>query len=157
MRIATGAVVEAPAVVERHEGVHHEAAVAVGVRREQQHAVGGAALQPGDGVLQRLAGCFRRAGEDVLAIAVEHAHVQVQAAAGLPGEGLGHEAGDHALAPGHALDDALEVDRLVAGAQRVVAMLQIDFELPGAYSATAVSAGTPCTRQASATASVKRR
>ena len=47
-----GAVVEAPDLVQRYEGVEHETAVAVGVGREQQQTVAGAALQAADGMAQ---------------------------------------------------------------------------------------------------------
>jgi len=57
--------------------------------------------------------------------------MDVGAAAGLVHERLGHEAGDHALLLGNRLDRALEIDRVVAGQHRVVAMLEIDLELAG--------------------------
>ena len=57
--------------------------------------------------------------------------MDMHAAAGLLGERLGHEAGHQALLLRHRLDRALEVDRIVAGEQGVVAVLEVDLELAG--------------------------
>src|SRR5690606_27078272 len=70
-------------------------------------------------------------GEDVAPVAVQQAHVQVHAAAGLAGQRLGHEAGQRAVLAGDGLDHTLEQHRVVAGGQRVGAVAQVDLELPG--------------------------
>jgi hypothetical protein len=114
-----------------------------------------AALQAADGREHRRTRRFRGAGEHVAALAVEQADVDVGAAAGLVDKGLGHEAGDHLLLPGDRLDRALEIDRVVAGGQRIARCLRLISNWPGAYSATAVSAGMPWARQTSASTSVK--
>ena len=64
------------------------------------------------------------------ALRVVEAHVHVQAAARALRERLGHEAGDEPVFLRHAAQHALEHHRLVDGAQRIVAMMQRDLELP---------------------------
>ncbi len=125
------AVVETPARIQRHEGIADEAAIAVGMRGEHQERGIGMPLQPGDGVAQRVCRRIGSAGQHVVPGAIAQAYVQMQPAAGLAGERLGHEAGKLALLLGNRLDGALEQDRLIAGGYRIGAMLQIDFELAG--------------------------
>ena len=80
-------------------------------------------------MLQGICGCIGRGSENILAIRIQHADVDMQAVAGLFGERLGHEAGLHTLLLGHGLDGALQHDGVVAGQQCVVAVLEVDLEL----------------------------
>ncbi len=63
--------------------------------------------------------------------AVGEAGVQVHARARQLGERLGHEAGELAVARGHAAHRALEQHRFVDGAQRIGAVFERDLELAG--------------------------
>ena len=64
----------------------------------------GAALQATDGVLERGRRVVLVAGEDVVAVGIQHAGVDVHAAAGLVHERLGHETGQQILLLGDGLD-----------------------------------------------------
>jgi hypothetical protein len=55
-------------------------------------------------------------GEHVAPIALVDAGMNVHAAAGEVGKGLGHERGAEAVTARHALDDAPQQQRMVAGA-----------------------------------------
>ena len=57
--------------------------------------------------------------------------MDVHAGARAFGEGLGHEAGDHAVLFGDALDEALVLDRFVDSLKRVGAVGERDFHLAG--------------------------
>ncbi|MNM97829.1 hypothetical protein D3C81_1103440 [compost metagenome] len=69
------------------------------------------------------------AGEDVLAIFVQHRDMDVQTITRLTRIGLGHEGGIHLMVVGDVLDQALEQDRVVAGLHRVGNVVQVHFEL----------------------------
>jgi hypothetical protein len=55
--------------------------------------------------------------------------MQVQPAAGVLGEGFGHEGGRQAVFLGRGLDCALQQQRVVAGQHRIVYVVQVHFEL----------------------------
>ena len=69
--------------------------------------------------------------EEGVGVALEEGEVGVHAAAGVLGEGLGHEGGVHALRVGDLLDDGAEGHDVVRGLQGV-GVAQVDFVLAGA-------------------------
>jgi hypothetical protein len=78
--------------------------------------------------------CGRAVGvaEDVLPVAAaHHALVHVHRAAGLAGDRLGHEGGEHVVAQRRLAHRALEQEHLVGQAQRV-GVEEVDLHLPGA-------------------------
>ena len=70
-------------------------------------------------------------GEDVAAVRIHQAHVQVRATAGVIAIGLRHERRFHPVLQRDALDQALQADRVVTGQQHVVHVVQVDLELAG--------------------------
>jgi hypothetical protein len=103
------------------------------VRREHGHGLSHRRRQPADGVAQGLAHAgVAFAGERIGARVIDQTGMHVQAVAGLVAEGLGHEAGEQPVAPGHGLDRALEQDGVVRRAQRVRHMAQVHLVLAGA-------------------------
>ena len=74
----------------------------------------------------------RRGPEDVAAVPVQQAEVHVHAGAVQVPEGLGHEGRGQALLAGDAAHEAPEQDRVVAGGQRVLLVVQVHLELAGA-------------------------
>src|SRR5690606_4562654 len=67
----------------------------------------------------------------VPAVAVDHARMHVQAGARMFGVGLGHAGGFQPVPSRRLLDDALEIDAVVGGGQRVGAVQEVDLELAG--------------------------
>jgi len=63
---------------------------------------------------------------------VDQALVHVHGAAGLAGNGLGHEGGVHVMAQGRLAHRALEQEHLVGQTQRL-GMEEVDLHLPGAH------------------------
>ena len=86
--------------------------------------------RPADGVAQ-VALPVRRLAEQVAPVAVEQAQMDVQPAAALLGERLGHEGGALPGRPRRGLDAALEHGALVRRQHHVVDMAEIDLELAG--------------------------
>ena len=129
------AVLVPPGSAQRHEEVGPEAAERVRVGRQEGHgfrqrlhgAAQGVAQQRADAVLTAVLA----RGEGIVAVLVEQAAVQVQAAAGLLHVGLGHEGCLISVLARAALHGALEQGAVVGGPDRVVAVMQIDLELPG--------------------------
>src|SRR3546814_13730825 len=74
-----GAVVETPAIVERHERVEYEAAVTVAVWRKQQHAIARHLLQAANGMAQGIARGAFGASDNVFPVAIEHADMDMGA------------------------------------------------------------------------------
>jgi hypothetical protein len=108
------------------------AAVAVDVGREQRHRRRRVLLQAADVPEELLAGRAVLVAEDVAAGGlVDHALVDVHGAAGLAGDGLGHEGGEHVVAQRRLAHRALEEEHLVGQAQRV-GVEEVDLHLPGA-------------------------
>ncbi len=120
----------------RRIGAGPQPPVRVGVWRKDRHALAHGRQQtrhrvPHD-VRDRPPDRFvHRAGQHVVAVLVEQAAVNVQAASCLVRKRLGHEAGDHAVLARHRLDAALQQDCLVACLQRIVGVVQVDLVLPG--------------------------
>ena len=139
---AHGAVVDAPGLRQRRVAVGLEAPVGAGVGTEQQERVEQAGEHAADRLAQQRRAGGVVAGEQVVALFVGQADVQVHASAGQVVERLGHEAGEHPVLVRDALDQALVADRLVHGGEGV-AVVEGDFHLAGAYSEIAVRAGRP--------------
>jgi hypothetical protein len=78
---------------------------------------------------RRILGCI--IGHHVVAGTVVNAGVDMHAAAGDVGKGLGHEGGAKAMTARHTVDDAPQQQGVVAGDYRVVLVVGIDFPLPG--------------------------
>ena len=70
-------------------------------------------------------------GEGIAALAIQQALVNMHGAAGLAGEGLGHEAGLQAVRTGKLAQGALEQKHLVGQCQRR-AVLQVELVLAAA-------------------------
>ena len=125
---AHGTVVDAPGRCQWRIAVGLEAPVGIGVGTEQQQRIEQRVEHAAHPLAQQWRAGRVGAGEQVVALGVGQAHVQVHAGAGQLGERLGHEAGLHAVLVRHALDDALVAHGLVHG-QQGVAVLQGDFHL----------------------------
>ena len=129
---ADGAVVDAPGRRQRRVAVGLEAPVGVGVGAEQQQGIEQAGEHAAQGLLEQAAGrpveVIRLTGQQVASGRVGQADMHVHAGAGQVVEGLGHEAGLHPMAVGHALDQALVAHGLVHGRQ-LLAVLQGDLHL----------------------------
>ena len=116
----------------RHEGVGHEAAVGIGVGRDESHGGGHQVQHPAHGLQQLVAGLFfRPAVEDIVARVVKQGNVNVHATAGQFWIGLGHEGRLHAVLTGGGANGALEQHTVVRRLQRVLHVQQVDFELAG--------------------------
>ena len=131
-----GAVVQAPVDVGGRVGAGAQAAIGIGVRRQQQHGVGHGAHHAADGVAQAVAGRAVFLGHDVAAVAVQHRHVHMHAAAGEVAVRLGHEGGVPAMLAGDALDDALQQERVVGRGHRSDTCLRFTSYWPGPFSRT---------------------
>ena len=125
---AHGAVVDAPGLRQRRVAVGLEAPVGVGVGTEQQERVEQAGEHAADRLAQQRRAGGVVAGEQVVALFVGQADVQVHAGAGQVVERLGHETGEHSVLVRDALDQALVADRLVHGGEGV-AVVEGDFHL----------------------------
>jgi len=75
---------------------------------------------------------WRFAREDIVACRIQHTHMQMRAAARHVGVGLRQKGRLSAVVQCHALDESLQTNGFIAGAQGAVAMLQVHFHLPGA-------------------------
>ena len=67
--------------------------------------------------------------KDVVAVLVEHREMRVQTRAGVILVGFRHKARGKAVAAGKSLDQHLEQPRIIGGAQGIVTVHQVDFEL----------------------------
>ena len=114
------AMVVSPVRGQGDERVGLQAPVGVGVGGEDGHGLGHGLLQAADGVFQsggnsRSRGGFG-VGEDIIALFVQQADMDMQAAAGVLDKRLRHEGRAQAVFERRPLDDALEHGAVVAGA-----------------------------------------
>jgi hypothetical protein len=130
---AHGTVVGAPLDVDGRGHAAHQAAVAVDVGRQQRHRCRRVALQAADVPVELAAGRSVLVAEDVAAGGlVDHALVDVHGAAGLAGDGLGHEGGEHVVAQRRLAHRALEEKDLIGQTQRV-GVEEVDLHLTRAH------------------------
>ncbi len=124
-----GAVVQTPGRGVRHVELGTKPAVRVDVRAEERHRRRQGLEHTADRVTQRGVLLGILAGEDVLAILVQHRDMDVQTIARLARVRLGHEGGVHLMVVGDVLDQSFEQYRVIAGLQRVSDVVQVHFEL----------------------------
>ena len=129
-------VVYAPVRLDGREHVRPQAAIRVRVWCADEGGFGHEFEQSADSMTQscrerRRCHFFFALREPVLAILVDNAHVNVQAAAGILFKRFCHEARDIAVFACRRLDDALEHDRMVTGQHGIIHVVEIDFELSG--------------------------
>ncbi len=111
-------------------GVADEAAVGIGVGREDQEGFPGRRQQPGHRAAQKRTARLGTVIEQIAPRLVEQAAMDMQAAAGGIAIGLGHEGAMQAEIARHSAHGALQQDGVVGGEQRVGLVGERDLELP---------------------------
>ena len=110
-------------------GIGHQPVKAVGMGREDQRGIVHRLQAARHGMAHQLRAFRPAIVEHVLAVAVDQREMRVQPGPGIFQIGFCHEAGGKAVAARQALDQHLEQPGIVGGAQGVVTMHHVDFEL----------------------------
>ena len=126
---ADRAVVDAPGGRDRRIGIAAEAAVGVGVGREDQHRFSHRRLEAAQRMHQQLVLQRVFGGEQVVALFIGQRNMDVHARSRPFRIGLGHEGGGQPMLFGAGLDQALQHHALVTGIQHVGAVAQHDLHL----------------------------
>ena len=124
-------VVDAPGGRNGRVTVLAEAAERIGVGREYRRAFHHGGLQTRNGLPQQWRTGGVLGSEDIVALGILQADVNMEAATGGPRERLGHERTDAAMTQGRALHQPLEQYRFICRTQGIGPMLQCYLELPG--------------------------
>jgi hypothetical protein len=97
----------------------------------RRHAIGDGGEQPGNGLAHQRRALRVLGGEEIGAPGIGKARMDMEAAAGAPAIGLGHEGGEQAMLGGDAAHQPLPLDGLIGCAHGIGAVAQYNLELAG--------------------------